>query len=159
MVANRKDGYGDTVELVIYPNWSIDQTKNAGTATWSWKLSTDSNWKDGGVNINTFNTIITPSTAFDNNSTWDFKVVLKDTFGTTSDVITAKVSPGVPIVFVDTTAIGLGVNTYPKEKGLAVAGMAELEKAKITKSIILGANSRIEDYDNGTKTGIFWIGG
>ena len=62
-------------------------------------------------------------------------------------------------MFVDTTAIGLGVNTYPKEKGLAVAGMAELEKAKITKSIILGANSRIEDYDNGTKTGIFWIGG
>ena len=58
----------------------------------------------------------------------------------------------------DVTLQGLGVNTYPSEAGIAVAGITETTNAKITKSIILGTNSRIEDYDNGTKTGVFWIG-
>ena len=159
--AKRKDGYGDAVELVISPNWSVNPLTNVGTATWSYKEVTASTWTTptGASGIKVFNEVISPSISCNNNSSWEFKVVLTDLFGeTNSETIQTKIGPGIPIIFMDATVQGLGVNTYPSEAGIAVAGMTETTHAKINKSIILGKNSRIEDYDNGTKTGIFWIG-
>ena len=154
----RKDGYGDKVQIVISPTWAVNQNTNVGTAVWSYKEVTATSWTTGASNVATFDTIIEPTANFNNNSSWEFKVILTDKFGVASDEITVKIGPGIPIIFMDATVQGLGVNTYPSEAGIAVAGMTETTNAKITKSIILGTNSRIEDYDNGTKTGVFWIG-
>lgn len=157
----RKDGYGDAVELVISPNWSVNPLTNIGTATWSYKEVTASTWitPTGASGIKTFNETISPSITCDNNSSWEFKVVLTDLFGeTNTEAIQAKIGPGIPVIFMDMTVQGLGVNTYPSEPGIAVEGMTETTNAKINKSITLGLNSRIENYDNDTKTGVFWIG-
>lgn len=154
----RKDGYGDKVQIVISPTWSVNQNTNIGIASWSYKEVTATTWTIADSNVTTFDTIIEPEIDFDNNSSWEFKAVLTDRFNIKSDIITAKIGPGIPIIFMDTTVQGLGVNAYPSEPGIAVTGMTKTTYAKITKSITIGINSRIEDYDNGTKTGVFWIG-
>lgn len=160
LTVKRKDGYGDRVQIIISPTWAVNQNTNVGTATWSYKEVITNTWTDPSVgkNISTFNTAIEPTLDFSNNSSWDFKVVLTDKFGESSEIISTRIGPGIPIIFMDATVQGLGVNTYPSEAGIAVVGMTETTYAKVNKSITLGSNSRIEDYDNGTKTGVFWIG-
>lgn len=152
ITAKRQNNYGTTVELTINPTWAVS-SRNAGTATWSYKLSTDSSWTTPGGTlnpINQFNTPVALGVSFDNALSYEFKVVLTDAFGGSSTAeIKTSVGPGMPIFFIDETVNGVGVNDIPTEQGLFVDG-----KTNIKGATTIGTSSAPKNLTvTGTMTG------
>ena len=64
--------------------------------------------------------------SMDKNYAWDYKVILKDSFGTTTYNLT--LAKGKFILFVDTKKLSVGVNCFPaKAESLEVNGIEFLE--------------------------------
>lgn len=122
--ANRKNNYGETIQLKINPSWAVVSKNNEERAKIYYKLSTapDSDYTLLDDNVKTFNTFITLSPSFNNSSGYNFKVKLYDAFGGESAEIKALVGRGMPIFFIDETVNGVGVNTIPAQQGLYVDG-------------------------------------
>lgn len=122
--ANRKNNYGETIQLKINPSWAVVSKNHEERAEISYKLSTapESDYTVLDNNVKNFNTFITLSPSFDNSSGYNFKVKLYDAFGGESAEIKALVGQGMPIFFIDETVNGVGVNTIPYQQGLFVDG-------------------------------------
>ena len=147
MAAKRQNNYGETVELAINPTWAVG-SGNAGTAAWSYKLSTTSSWTTGGT-ISTFNTPAVLGVVFDNTLSYDFRIILTDAFGGSSTAILASVGPGTPIFFIDETVNGVGVNDIPTEQGLFVDGKTNIKgDLKVTNTINNTFNISVGNRNN-----------
>ena len=147
MTAKRQNNYGETVELTINPTWAVG-SGNAGTAAWSYKLSTTSSWTTGGT-INQFNTPVALGVSFDNALSYDFRIILTDAFGGSSTAILASVGPGTPILFIDETVNGVGVNDIPTEQGLFVDGKTNIKgDLKVTNTIDNTFNVSVGNTNN-----------
>lgn len=147
MTAKRQNNYGETVELAINPIWAVG-SGNAGTAAWSYKLSTASSWTTGGT-INTFYTPAVLGVVFDNTLSYDFKIILTDAFRGSSTAILASVGPGMPVFFIDKTVNGVGVNTIPTEQGLFVDGKTNIKgDLKVTNTINNTFNISVGNRNN-----------
>lgn len=147
MTAKRQNNYGETVELAISPTWAVG-SGNAGTAAWSYKLSTASSWTTGGT-ISTFNTPAVLGVAFDNTLSYDFRIILTDAFRGSSTAILSSVGPGTPIFFIDETVNGVGVNDIPTEQGLFVDGKANIKgDLKVTNTINNTFNISVGNRNN-----------
>ena len=147
MAAKRQNNYGETVELAINPTWAVG-SGNTGTAAWSYKLSTTSSWTTGGT-ISTFNTPAVLGVVFDNTLSYDFRIILTDAFGGSSTAILASVGPGTPILFIDETVNGVGVNDIPTEQGLFVDGKTNIKgDLKVTNTINNTFNISVGNTNN-----------
>ena len=147
IAAKRQNNYGTTVELAINPTWAVG-SGNAGTAAWSYKLSTASSWTTGGT-ISTFNTPVALGVSFDNALSYDFRIILTDAFGGSSTAILASVGPGTPIFFIDETVNGVGVNDIPTEQGLFVDGKTNIKgDLKVTNTINNTFNISVGNRNN-----------
>lgn len=155
---NRKDGYGEIVNLTIYPIWGVNQDTNIGTAQWWYRSSINSEW-EGGEILNTFNAPVSLSPLFDNEINYEFKVILTDTLGVSSKEILAKCGSGRPIFWIDETEEAIGINSIPEHKGMSLEGLAKLENATITGELGVGSHSRFENFerDGEPRTACFWI--
>ena len=149
LTAKRQNNYGTTVELTINPTWAVS-SRNAGTAKWFYRLPKASNWTEGAGTINQFNTPVALGVSFDNTLSYEFKVVLTDTFGGSSTAeIKAFVGPGMPIFFIDETVNGVGVNTIPTEQGLFVDGKTNIKgDLKVTNTINNTFNISVGNRNN-----------
>lgn len=152
ITAKRQNNYGTTVELTINPTWAVS-SRNAGTATWSYRLSGASSWTTPGGTlnpINRFNTPVALGVSFDNTLSYEFKVVLTDAFGGSSTAeIKTSVGPGMPIFFIDETVNGVGVNDIPTEQGLFVDGKTNIKgDLKVTNTINNTFNISVGNRNN-----------
>lgn len=149
--ANRKNNYGETIQLKINPSWAIVSKNNEERAEISYKLSTapESDYTVLDNNVKNFNTFITLSPSFNNSSGYNFKVKLYDAFGGESAEIKALVGPGMPIFFIDETVNGVGVNDIPTEQGLFVDGKTNIKgDLKVTNTINNTFNISVGNKNN-----------
>lgn len=167
----REGGYGETIHLIINPIWSINEN-NIGQATYKYGAN-------GGVLSNethttSFNTpIVLPG--FDNESNFNFEVILTDNLGNNSVPITGSLGIGEPILFIDAgdNITGVGVNCFPETKGLYVKGDAVFYNTTTAKeNLIVEQNATIRGHlnvgshrrqyferDGKPRTGWFYTGG
>lgn len=121
ITASRVGGYGTTAQLRIDPSWAINNN-NKGTAAVSYSTSKTGTYTTIGT-TSTFNSYYNLSPSFNNNNTYYIKVILTDKLGATSDAIITSFGPGQPLMFIDETVTGVGVNKIPDGKGLYVDGV------------------------------------
>lgn len=118
----RKNNYEDETYLTVNASFSSVNTKNKLTIQYQYKKTTDSSYSSLATISN--NTKVTMSK--DKNYAWDYKVILKDSFGTTTYNLT--LAKGKFILFVDTKKLSVGVNCFPaKAESLEVNGIEFLE--------------------------------
>lgn len=122
LTGGRQDNYGETVNLIATYTSSSVETKNKITVTWSGA-------EKSGVLINegdaSNGSVSTSTTGVDNNTAYDFIATITDSFGKTANAI-LPVSIGIPIMFVDSNQLGVGINTFPKGEGLWVKGQENI---------------------------------
>ena len=126
LTANRQNNYGETVNLSAYYTSSSVESKNTITVTWQGvRNSTGAVAKSGtmvaagGAAGNATKTAST--TGILNDEAYTFSATITDKFGK-SATSSVPVSIGVPIMFVDSAVLGLGVNKFPTVAGLDVNG-------------------------------------
>jgi len=152
---NRQNNYGEVVQLKINPSWAIASVNHEEWAEVYYKLSTASTYTLLDDDVETFNSLITLEDTFDNTLSYDFKVILYDAFGEESNAILASVGPGMPILFIDETVNGVGINTIPTEQGLFVDGKTNLEgNVQINGATTIGTSNATKNLTvTGTMTG------
>lgn len=116
----RVGGYGTAVTLRINPTWSISN-RNAGSATYEYSSNGGSTWSSA-TSTSVFNTDISLPESYNNETDYRFRIYLTDSLGTKSSAIIATVTAGSPVMFVDSTIGGVGVNCFPMGKGIYPAG-------------------------------------
>ena len=116
----RVGGYGTAVTLRINPTWSISN-RNAGSATYEYSSNGGSTWSSP-TTTSVFNTDISLPESYNNEIDYRFRIYLTDSLGTKSSAIVATVTAGSPVMFVDSTIGGVGVNCFPMGKGIYPAG-------------------------------------
>ena len=164
LTGGRKDNYGETVNLIATYTSSSVESKNKITITWSGA-------EKSGILINAGDasngSVSTSTTGVDNNTAYDFIATITDSFGKTANAI-LPVSIGIPIMFVDSNQLGVGVNTFPKGQGLWVNGQENIVGNLNVKGNIEGEelliNGHIEGKEllingQGNITGNLSIGG
>ena len=118
ITSKRKNNYED--ETTIKANCTISSvnSKNAITELkFRYKKTTNNTWSSY-INL-TNNSAYTLN--LDKNSAWDFQLVVKDKFGTTT--YNFKVPKGVAILFIDTMNQSVGINCFPEQANtLAING-------------------------------------
>ena len=118
----RKNNYENETYLTVNASFSSVNSKNKLTIQYQYKKTTDSSYSSLATISN--NTKVTMSK--DKNYAWDYKVILKDSFGTTTYNLT--LAKGKFILFVDTKKLSVGVNCFPaKAESLEVNGIEFLE--------------------------------
>lgn len=118
--ATRVGGYGPQITLRINPTWSIS-ARNAGRATYSYSSDGGSTWSTA-KEITVFNTDVDLTEEYANENEFRFRVYIIDSLGTSSSVINTSVPAGSPIMFVDSTVGGVGINCFPLGKGIYPVG-------------------------------------
>ena len=123
----RKNNYENETYLKVQASYSSIDSKNTITIQYQFKKTTESTYSSLANLSN--NTQITLQK--DKASAWDFKIVIKDKFGTTTyNTILAK---GQFIFFVDTKKLSVGVNCFPKNnESLEINGSPVLEYTEIS---------------------------
>ena len=117
----RKNNYEDETYLTVNASFSSVNSKNKLTIQYQFKKTTDSSYSTLTTISN--NTKVTMTK--DKNYAWDYKIVLKDSFGTTTYNLT--LAKGKFILFVDTKKLSVGVNCFPtNSESLEVNGVEVL---------------------------------
>lgn len=118
----RKNNYEDETYLTVKASFSSVNSKNKLTIQYQYKKTTDSSYSSLTTISN--NTKVTMTK--DKNYAWDYKIVLKDSFGTTTYNLT--LAKGKFILFVDTKKLSVGINCFPtNSESLEVNGCQVLE--------------------------------
>ena len=177
----RKNNYGTTVEMeVSYVSSTINDSNNINIL-YGWDNMDPQILYNGIAGSNVIRQDVSD---ISNNAPHDFWFIISDSF-TTPSTIHTKVPIGVPIMFVDSNQNGVGINKFPTVAGLDVDGptiingdlrvykgidelintnhdenyntsIVNTKNLRSRDFIIIGTNSRMEDYEDGT--GIFYIG-
>lgn len=113
--AVRTDGYGEEVKITGNASYTSLDNYNSISAYY-WKVGSDGEWTELDSSTRTVETTLD----IDKSQTYYLKVV--DAIGNESKAVSATVSIGQPIVFLDTSTEGVGINSYPTGKGLYVPG-------------------------------------
>ena len=123
----RINNYENETYLKVQASYSSIDSKNTITIQYQFKKTTESSYSTLANLSN--NTQITLQK--DKASAWDFRIVIKDKFGTTTyNTILAK---GQFIFFVDTKKLSVGVNCFPKNnESLEINGSPVLEYTEIS---------------------------
>ena len=122
LFVEQKNNYENETYLTVNASFSSVNSKNKLTIQYQYKKTTDSSYSSLATISN--NTKVTMSK--DKNYAWDYKVILKDSFGTTTYNLT--LAKGKFILFVDTKKLSVGVNCFPaKAESLEVNGIEFLE--------------------------------
>lgn len=124
LVAKRKNNYGTEVNLTATYSVASVESKNRVTASWTSNLpSTASATKGTFVSSGTTlsGNLTATVTAVPNENSYTFTATVTDRFGGTSSS-SATITRGVPIMFVDSDVLGVGINTFPTVAGLDVNG-------------------------------------
>lgn len=118
----RKNNYEDESYLTVDGSYSSVNNKNALTITYQRKKTTDSSYSSAVTIKDNQQVTITN----DKNYAWNYQIILKDKFGTTTyNVILPK---GKFILFVDTKKLSVGINCFPtKNESLEINGLEVLE--------------------------------
>ena len=118
----RKNNYENETYLTVNASYSSVNSKNSITITYAFKKSTDSSY--GSATTISNNTKVTMSK--DKNYAWNYQIIIKDKFGTTTYNVT--LAKGKFILFVDTKKLSVGVNCFPtNSESLEVNGCQVLE--------------------------------
>ena len=118
----RKNNYEDETYLTVAGTYSSVNGKNSMTITYAYKKTTESSYSTATTISN--NTKVTMTK--DKQSAWNFQIIIKDKFGTTTyNVILAK---GQFIFFVDSKKLSVGINCFPvNDESLEINGCQVLE--------------------------------
>ena len=143
ITASRVGGYGTTAQLRIDPSWAINNN-NKGTAAVSYSTSKTGTYTSIGT-TSTFNSYYNLSPSFNNNNTYYIKVVLTDKLGAVSEEIITSFGPGQPLMFIDETVTGVGVNQIPNGKGLYVDGTI-ISTGSVRGKNVHGTNGNKNNY-------------
>ncbi len=117
----RKNNYENETYLTVNASYSSVNSKNSITINYAFKKSTDTSY--GSATTISNNTKVTMSK--DKNYAWNYQIVIKDKFGTTTYNLT--LAKGKFILFVDTKKLSVGVNCFPtNSESLEVNGVEVL---------------------------------
>lgn len=118
----RKNNYENETYLTVNASYSSVNSKNSITITYAFKKSTDSSY--GSATTISNNTKVTMSK--DKNYAWNYQIIIKDKFGTTTYNVT--LAKGQFILFVDTKKLSVGINCFPtNNESLEINGCQVLE--------------------------------
>lgn len=118
----RKNNYENETYLTVNASYSSLNSKNSITITYAFKKSTDSSY--GSATTISNNTKVTMSK--DKNYAWNYQIIIKDKFGTTTYNVT--LAKGQFILFVDTKKLSVGINCFPtNNESLEINGCQVLE--------------------------------
>ena len=118
----RKNNYENETYLTVNASYSSVNSKNSITITYAFKKSTDSSY--GSATTISNNTKVTMSK--DKNYAWNYQIIIKDKFGTTTYNVT--LAKGQFILFVDTKKLSVGINCFPiNNESLELNGCQVLE--------------------------------
>lgn len=118
----RKNNYEDESYLTVNASYSSVNSKNKLTIQYQKKKTTETTYSS--LTTIKSNSQITMSD--DKESAWDYRIILQDSFGTTTYNLTLP--KGRFILFVDTKKLSVGVNCFPKgAETLEVNGIEVLE--------------------------------
>lgn len=122
----RKNNYENETYLKVDGSYSSVNSKNSLTIQYQYKKTTETSYSS----LTTISDNVQVTMSKDKESAWDFKIVLKDKFGTTTyNVVLPK---GRFILFVDTKKLSVGVNCFPSgTETLEVNGVQMLEYDEI----------------------------
>lgn len=118
----RKNNYENESYLKVDGSYSIVNSKNTLTIQYQYKKTSEDTYSN--LETLTDNKQITMTK--DKEFAWDFKIILKDKFGTTT--YNTVLPKGRFILFVDTKKLSVGVNCFPtNSESLEVNGVQMLE--------------------------------
>ena len=123
LTAGRVNNYGDTVELVANYTSSSVNSKNTIEISYKGIKDSDGTTASSGYLLNAGSTATNGTTTkksianIANSNTYTFSATIKDKFGQTS-TSSVKIPIGTPIMFVDSTVLGVGINKFPTSEGL-----------------------------------------
>lgn len=123
--ATRINNYGTSVTLsTTYTVSTVNSTNQAriyysGASKTGYTLGSASAL--GNVTSSGQGTTTASLTGIDNNNSYTFNFTLTDRYGQTATA-SATLSRGVPIMFVDSAVLGVGINKFPSISGLDVNG-------------------------------------
>ena len=118
----RKNNYENETYLLVDASYSSVNNKNKISITYAYKKTTESSYCSPiAINDNTKVTMTK-----DKESAWNYQIIIKDKFGTTTyNVILPK---GRFILFVDTKKLSVGINCFPTQsESLEVNGIEVLD--------------------------------
>lgn len=153
LTGGRQNNYGEIVDLTATYTSSSVEAKNKITIAWYGAEKSGVLVSEGDAGNGSTSTSIA---GVDNRTAYDFTAVIIDSFGKTANTI-LPISIGIPIMFVDSAQLGVGVNTFPKGQGLWVGG-----QGNITENLTVGGNIEGKELlisGQGNITGNLSIGG
>jgi len=113
----RKNNYENETYLKVDGSISSVNSKNTMTIQYQYKKTTESSYSS----LITISDNVQVTMTKDKESAWDFKIIIKDKFGTTT--YNAVLPKGRFILFIDTKKLSVGINCFPtKEESLEVNG-------------------------------------
>ena len=113
---NRLNNWEDTTYLKVNGACSYVLGKNSFTIQYQYKKITDTNY----CALKTLSSNVQETVSCLKEHIWDFKIIIKDKFGTTT--YNLQLPKGVPILYIDSLNLGVGVNCFPAGTGLYVNG-------------------------------------
>jgi hypothetical protein len=118
----RKNNYENESYLKVDGSYSSVNSKNTLTIQYQYKKTSEATYSN--LETLTDNKQITMTK--DKEFAWDFKIILKDKFGTTT--YNTVLPKGRFILFVDTKKLSVGINCFPtNSESLEVNGVQMLE--------------------------------
>ena len=122
----RKNNYENETYLKVDGSISSVNSKNTMTIQYQYKKTTETSYSS----LATLSDNVQVTMTKDKESAWDFKIIIKDKFGTTT--YNTVLPKGRFILFVDTKKLSVGVNCFPtKNESLEVNGVQMLEYDEI----------------------------
>ena len=122
----RKNNYENETYLKVDGSISSVNSKNTMTIQYQYKKTTETSYSS----LATLSDNVQVTMTKDKESAWDFKIIIKDKFGTTT--YNTVLPKGRFILFVDTKKLSVGINCFPtKNESLEVNGVQMLEYDEI----------------------------
>ena len=122
----RKNNYENETYLKVDGSISSVNSKNTMTIQYQYKKTTETSYSS----LATLSDNVQVTMTKDKESAWDFKIIIKDKFGTTT--YNTVLPKGRFILFVDTKKLSVGINCFPtKNESLEVNGIQMLEYDEI----------------------------
>ena len=141
IAAYRKGGYGDTIVLQVSPVWGVNQTKNAGKISYTYKEGGNEAIPEQEIEEKVVTTKSLELDNLSNDSIFTFYVKFQDSLGVITQLDPIVVGLGKPILFIDSEQNGVGINCFPEGQGLFVDGKATLNgETKVKGSIEIDGN-------------------
>jgi len=114
----RKNNYEDETYLKVDASYSSINSKNSVTIQYQYKEASASSYSS----LVTINDNVQVTMTKDKETAWNYKIIIKDKFGTTTYNVTLP--RGKFIFFVDTKKLSVGVNCFPvNSESLEVNGV------------------------------------